>query len=65
MEQQSDPQPVTAIADLQPGDIIRHKSGSEALVVTANYGGHAIAVRTQHVSNPQEWLLIGKGPAHR
>lgn len=45
---------------LQPGDIIRHEHSADALIVTANYGSHAIAVRTEHVSNPAEWHLIGK-----
>lgn len=61
----SEPEPVTHIAMLQPGDIIRHRGAAEAMVITANYGDHAIAVRTQLVTNPSEWLLVGKGPAHR
>lgn len=60
----AEPEQVTHIASLQPGDIIRHKGSGDAMIITANYGDHAIAVRTQHVSNPFEWLFVGKGPAH-
>lgn len=45
---------------LQPGDIIRHKHAAEAMVVTANYGTRAIAVRTADVSNPDEWDIIDR-----
>ena len=45
---------------LQPGDIIRHRESADAVVVTANYGSHAIAVRTCYVSQPAEWILIPK-----
>lgn len=40
---------------LKPGDLIRHKTGSEAYVVTANYGTRVTAVRTADVTNPAEW----------
>lgn len=52
---------VTALSDLKTGDIIRHISktlGHEALVVTANYGAHVTAVRTQDVTNPSEWMVL-------
>ena len=45
------------LRDIQPGTVIRHKHGADALVITANYGKYAIAVRTQTVSNPDEWLI--------
>lgn len=45
---------------LDRGDIIRHRTSGDAMVVTTNYGSHAVAVRTEHVSNPDEWLLISK-----
>lgn len=45
---------------LKPGDIIQHRSTGESYVVTANYGDYAIAVRTVHVSNPDEWLVVGR-----
>lgn len=50
-----------SILQLQTGDIIRHVSktlGHESLVVTANYGDHVTAVRTQDVTNPTEWLVL-------
>lgn len=51
------------LAQLQPGDIIRPVGGAEAMIVTANYGNHAVAVRTVHVANPGEWELVAKPPA--
>jgi len=42
------------------GDIIRHVGGGDSLLVDANYGKHVAAVRTQHVSNPREWVLVMK-----
>ncbi len=50
--------PAKSIKDFQPGTIIRHEHGSSGLLVTANYGDYAIAVRTQHIANPEEWLII-------
>jgi hypothetical protein len=49
---------------LQPGAIIRHKHGSEGMVVTANCGDHLVAVRTAHVTNATEWDLIPPEPRH-
>jgi hypothetical protein len=53
---------VTSIGELQPGDIIKHVrdgiAGGEPLLVTANYGGHAIAIVTAYVSAPDEWLVM-------
>lgn len=46
------------ISDLETGDIIRHKMGADAFVVTACHGGTATAVRTQDVSNPNEWQVL-------
>lgn len=40
---------------LRPGDLIRHKSGNESYVVTANDGTRVTAVRTVDVTNPAEW----------
>jgi hypothetical protein len=45
----------------QTGAIIRHKNGADGYIVTANYGGHAVAVRTITVSNPSEWDVIHEG----
>lgn len=46
---------------LQPGDLVRHKIGSEALIVHANYGGRITAVRTADLTNPAEWDVVGPG----
>lgn len=51
------------LRDFQPGDIISHKSSLEGYIVTANYGSYAIAVRTQHISNPSEWNIVQKAKA--
>lgn len=45
---------------LQPGDIVKHKTMAYSLVVTANYGGRATAVRTHDLTNPEEWDLMTK-----
>lgn len=47
-----------SIAELKTGDVVQGKSSGLSYVVTDNYGDHAIAVRTMHVSNPSEWLLV-------
>lgn len=49
---------VISISDLQNGDIIRNKSGSESYIVTGNYGTHVTAVRTVDVTNPSEWEVL-------
>ena len=49
------------MSDFKPGDIVRHKQSAEGVLVTANYGNFAIAVRTTHISNPSEWEMIQKG----
>lgn len=51
--------------NLSAGDIVRHKMSSEAAIVHANYGSHIIAVRTFHLTNPQEWDLIYKADLKR
>ena len=48
------------MADLGTGDIVRHKSSAEAVVVMANYGDRVTAVRTFDLTNPDEWLLVMK-----
>jgi hypothetical protein len=53
------------INKLRPGDIVRHKSGSEGYIVTDNYGYFAIAVRTIHISNPNEWVLVSSNAAQQ
>lgn len=51
---------VKEFKNLGAGDIIRHKTSSGASVVHDNYGRYVIAVRTAHVTNPDEWDLIVK-----
>lgn len=51
------------VSEFREGTIIRSKLTGMAYVVTANYGGYAIAVRTQHVSNPDEWEIVA--PRHQ
>jgi hypothetical protein len=48
------------LQQLQPGDIIRHVGHGEAYMVTGNYGERITAVRTIDVTNPIEWVLVGK-----
>jgi hypothetical protein len=50
----------TDFLKLQRGDIIRHISDGESLIVAANYGGRVTAVRTYDVTNPPEWELVAK-----
>ena len=45
-------------ASLSEGDIVRHKTSAEALIVHANYGGRVTAVRIADLTNPSEWDLI-------
>jgi NMD protein affecting ribosome stability and mRNA decay len=42
-------------AELRPGDLVRHKGSSSALIVHANYGARVTAVRTADLTNPAEW----------
>jgi hypothetical protein len=49
------------IGALRPGDVVRNIGSGEAYVVLENVGRGAIAVRTIHVSNPQEWVLVSRG----
>ena len=46
--------------NLQPGDIVRHKSGASGYVVTANYRSRVTAVCTVDITNPIEWVLVQK-----
>ncbi len=45
---------------LQTGDIVKHKSTQEPLIVTTNYGGRVTAMQTYDLTNPNEWNLILK-----
>ena len=49
---------VKKISELKPGKVVRHIDFGEGYVVTANYGSYAIGVRTAHITNPDEWLLV-------
>jgi len=44
-----------SIGDLNPGDLVRGKSGKVVAVVTANYGHRATAVRSYDITNAPEW----------
>lgn len=47
--------------NLERGDLIRHKGSADSMVVIETLGdGTAIAARTTHVMNADEWLLIDK-----
>jgi len=48
------------LKNLNTGDIIRHLSSGDSLVVTGNNGDTATAVRTCEITNPIEWQLISK-----
>ena len=47
--------------ELEAGDLVRHKLGSEAYIVHANYGSRITAVRTADLINPDEWDQVTKG----
>lgn len=51
---------IESISVLKVGDIIRHKSGGKAFVVTGNYGHHVTAVASVDVTNPHEWERLVK-----
>lgn len=55
-----DTKEIKDIKDLKTGDVIRSKYSKESYVITANYGSHAVGVRTMHVSNRFEWELVVK-----
>ena len=46
--------------NLGRGDIVRHVSSSDAILVEANYGDHVLAVDIWDMSNPEEWVLVAK-----
>lgn len=46
------------MAELQPGDLVRHESGDGSFVVTANYRNRVTAVRTADLTNPAEWHRV-------
>lgn len=49
---------VKDLSELKEGDIIRGKSSGIVFIVTGNYGSHVTAVRTQDVTNPDEWTVL-------
>lgn len=50
--------PAISIHELTPGTRVRHRNGTDTLLVTSNFGDRAIAVRTQSIMNPKEWLIL-------
>lgn len=51
------------IMQLKTGDIVRHKDGGEAYVVTAVYASHrATAVRSVDITHPVEWEVMRLAP---
>ncbi len=46
------------LEDLRPGDTVRSKLDGEAYIVTDNYGGYVIAVRTAHIMHANEWERV-------
>lgn len=49
--------PVKSIKDVKLGLVVRGRASGEAYIVTANYGDRATAVRTQDITNPDEWEI--------
>lgn len=49
---------VEKIADLEAGDIVKHKGDGPAYIVTANYGDRVTAVRTVDLTNAIEWEVL-------
>lgn len=48
------------LRNLGPGDFVIGHGSSNAVIVTANYGGRVTAVRTFDLTNPSEWQLLRK-----
>lgn len=46
--------------NLGSGDIVRHKSSKEPMMITGNYGNRCTAVQTKDLMNADEWDLIRK-----
>jgi len=46
---------------LGPGDVVRHVESPHAFVVTdEQHDGEVRIVRTATMTNPSEWILVGK-----
>jgi len=46
--------------DLNTGDIVKHTTSIESVIVMSNYGARVTAARTYDITNPTEWELISK-----
>ena len=49
---------LVSLSQLQRGDIVRHRSSGDSMVVTANYGSRVTAVRTADITNTDEWVKV-------
>lgn len=49
---------IDSIAQLDRGDIIKHRSGGNSYVVNENYGNRVTAVDTRDITNASEWLIL-------
>ena len=43
---------------LKPGDLVRHKSSGDAMIVHQHYGNRVLLVRTVDLTNPTEWNRV-------
>lgn len=53
---------LTNLADLKPGDIVKHHASDETMMVMANYGTRVTAVRTADITNTLEWSVLREKP---
>lgn len=51
-------QPIGALKDLKPGDIVRGKISHRTWMVIANYGDRVTAVATQDITNKDEFRIL-------
>ena len=42
--------------ELKPGDMVMHVNRRLIFLVAANYGDRVTAVRTEDLTNPDEWI---------
>lgn len=53
-------------AELREGDMVRHKLGGNAFIVSDSHGPkEKTIVRTETIFNPREWLLVLKARRDR
>ena len=45
---------------LNVGDLVRHRIGDKAAVVTANFGDRVMAIIPVDLTNADEWELVAK-----